>query len=193
MDEDLRRPMNAGDVTLLLQGIRLGTPDAVSQLIEAVYGELRRMAEVKMRAIRPGHTLLPTALVNEAFLRLVGNSDQLEDRGHFFGAAARAMERVLVDYARQKKALKRGGADAQRVTLHDLHVQATDSSLCVLEVHEAISTLERETPDLALLVRFRFFMGMTLEQIAELEGVSLATVKRRWTFARAWLYDHLEG
>ncbi|HPF37990.1 MAG TPA: ECF-type sigma factor [Phycisphaerae bacterium] len=185
--------MNAGDVTLLLQGIRLGTPDAVSQLIEAVYGELRVMAELKMRAVRPGHTLLPTALVNEAFLRLVGNSDRLEDRGHFFGAAARAMERVLVDYARQKKALKRGGADAQRVTLHDLHVQAPDSQLGVLEVHEAISTLEREAPDLATIVRFRFFMGMTLEQIADLEGVSLATVKRRWTFARAWLYDHLEG
>jgi RNA polymerase sigma factor (TIGR02999 family) len=132
--------MSADDITLLLKAIRGGATNAPGRLIEAVYEELRRMAEGKMRAVRPGHTLQPTALVNEAFLRLVGNQDQLEDRAHFFGAAAKAMERVLVDHARQKQALKRGGRVA-RVTLHDVHAQAPDPDLDVLEIHEAVAAL----------------------------------------------------
>jgi RNA polymerase sigma factor (TIGR02999 family) len=130
--------------------------------------------------------------VNEAFLRLVGTQDQLENRAHFFGAAARAMERVLVDHARQKQALKRGG-DRARVSLHDIHGPSAEPDLGVIEVHEVLAHLEREGPELAALVRLRYFIGLTLEQIAELDGVSLATVKRRWTFAKAWLFDRLEA
>lgn len=182
--------MSADDVTLLLKALRTGAPDAPGRLIDAVYNELRRMADGLMRAERPGHTLQPTALVNEAFLRLVGNQDRLEDRAHFFGAAAKAMERVLVDHARQKHALKRGGGSAQ-VTLHDVHEHAPEGDLRVLDLHDAIAALEAESAELASLVRYRYFVGLSLEQVAEVEGVSLATVKRRWTFARAWLYDRI--
>lgn len=182
--------MSAGDITLLLKEVRRGDADASSRLIEAVYGEFRRMAEIRMRGLRPGHTLQPTALVNEVYLRLIGNQDQLEDRGHFFGAAAKAMERVLVDHARARNALKRGAGFA-RVTLSEVHGQALDSDLDVLDVHEAVDVMEREGPELASLVRYRYFIGLTLEEIAEIDGVSLATVKRRWTFARAWLYERL--
>lgn len=184
--------MSKADITLLLQEISNGAADARQRLIEAVYQELHQMAKGKMRAVRAGHTLQPTALVNEAFLRLVGNQDRLEDRGHFFGAAAKAMERVLIDHARQKLALKRGGG-AARVNFQEFHEQAPDADLDVLEIHEAINALELESPELAALVRYRYFVGLTLEQIAEIDGVSLATLKRRWTFARAWLYDRLEA
>ncbi|MEZ6234656.1 MAG: ECF-type sigma factor [Phycisphaerales bacterium] len=184
--------MSADDVTLLLNALRTGKPDAPGRLIEAVYDELRQMADAKMRRERAGHTLQPTALVNEAFLRLVGNQEGLEDRAHFFGAAAKAMERVLVDHARQKQALKRGGG-ARGVTFLDVSAEAPDPNLDVLDVHEAIAALDRESPDLASLARYRYFVGLSLEQVAEIEGVSLATIKRRWTFARAWLYDRLAG
>ena len=181
------------DVTFLLSAVSRGTPDAARQLIDLVHGELRHMAEGKMRAERPGHTLQPTALVNEAYLRLLGSEGKLEDRAHFFGAAAKAMERVLIDHARQRQALKRG-AGAQRVTLHDLDVAASpDGDFDVFEIHDAIEVLEGESEQMASLVRYRYFVGLTLEQIAEIEGVSLATLKRRWTFARAWLYDRLRA
>lgn len=182
--------MSADDVTLLLNAVRRGTPDAASRLIEAVYQELRGMAEGKMRAVRPGHTLQPTALVNEAFLRLVGNQDKLEDRSHFFGAAAKAMERVLVDHARRKQAQKRGGG-VHRVTLQDVYEQPPDPDLDVLGIHAAVAALELESPELAMLARHRYFVGLSLEEIAEIDGVSLTTVKRRWTYAKAWLYDRL--
>lgn len=182
--------MSADDVTLLLGQLRRGVPDAPSRLIEAVYHELREMAEAQMGSERAGHTLQPTALVNEAFLRLVGNQARLHDRSHFFGAAARAMERVLVDHARKKQAIKRGGA-AGRFTLHDIHPGKDTPNIGILEVHEAVTALEVESPELAALIRHRYFVGLTLEQIAEIEGVSLATLKRRWTFAKAWLYERL--
>lgn len=182
--------MKKEDVTLMLRALQSGEPDAPGRLIEAVYDELRQMAEAKMRQERAGHTLQPTALVNEAFLRLVGNQGELEDRAHFFGAASRAMERVLVDHARAKQALKRGGG-AARVTLGEISGGSVGGELDVLDIHEAVRALEAESPELAALVRYRYFVGLTLEQIAEIEGASLATVKRRWTFAKAWLYDRL--
>jgi len=184
--------MSAENVTLLLNALRTGSPDAPGRLIDAVYDDLRRMADALMRHERPDHTLQPTALVSEAYLRLVGNQDRLEDRAHFFGAAAKAMERVLVDHARRKQALKRG-SDAPRVTLHELHQQAPDADLSVLDIHEAITALDKEHPELASLTRYRYFVGLTLEQVAEIESVSLATLKRRWTYARAWLYDRIGG
>jgi RNA polymerase sigma factor (TIGR02999 family) len=149
------------------------------------------MAEGKLRGERPGHTLQPTALVNEVYLRLFFRpGTRLEDRAHFFGAAARAMELVLVDHARRKRAEKRGGR-AARVTLQGIDVASPAAHLDVIEVHESLEALDRESPELAGLVRLRYFVGMTLEEIARNEGVSLATVKRRWTFARAWLYERL--
>lgn len=182
--------MGEDNVTFLLEAIRRGAADAPERLMKAVYEELRRMAQGKMRAVSPGHTLQPTALVNEAFIRLVGNQDRLEDRAHFFGAAAKAMERVLVDHARARQALKRGGA-AARVTLRDVHEHPSDPDLGVLEIHNAVAALEQQSPELAGLVRYRYFVGLTLEQISEIEGLSLATIKRRWTFAKAWLYERL--
>ncbi len=182
--------MDSDRVTELLAGVRRGEPDAPQRLFDLVHAELRRMAEGKMLAERPGHTLQPTALVNEAFLGLDGAISYLEDRPHFFGAAARAMERVLIDHARRRGARKRGG-DAVRVTLSDVDAASPNPQLDALEVHESIEVLERESPQLAELVRYRYFAGMTLEQVAEIEQVSLATIKRRWVFARAWLYERL--
>lgn len=185
--------MPRNDVTMLLAAAQEGAPDATERLFAVVHGELQRMAADKMGAERAGHTLQPTALVNEAYLRLLGNQDRLEDRAHFFGAAARAMERVLIDHARKRQAAKRGGdGGAQRVSLHELDLAVTDSDLDLFEVHEALEDLEGEDAGLATLVRYRYFVGMTLEEIAAVEGTSLATTKRRWTFARAWLYDHLQ-
>ena len=187
--------MEASEVTQLLKAASRGDESAADRLLDAVHAELWRLAEAKMRAERSGHTLQPTALVNEAYLRLQGSIGELEDRAHFFGAAARAMERVLVDHARTKGAQKRGG-EAAAVTLHDLSIPSSSETsafdpLDVVEVHDAVEALEQEAGDLAMLVRFRFFVGLTLEQISEIQCVSLATVKRRWTFARAWLFDRL--
>jgi len=182
--------VSADDVTVLLAEIREGSPDATERLLAAVYAELRRMAGAKMNAESPAHTLQPTVLVHDAFLKLVGSYKTPEDRGHFFGAAARAMERILVDHARRRNALKRGGNNA-RITLHDIHGHPPDDALDVLEVHDAVNALERESPDLATLVRNRYFIGLSLEQIADIEGTSVSTVRRRWTFAKAWLYDRL--
>lgn len=182
--------MEEGQVTLMLQAVRSGKAGATDRLLDAVYAELRAMADLKMRDERAGHTLQPTALVNEAFLRLVDNHGELEDRSHFFGAAAKAMERVLVDHARQKQAAKRGGG-AAKVTLQEVGSTSSGQNLGVLEVHDAIESLDRESSELATLVRQRYFIGLTLEQIADIDGASISTVKRRWTFAKAWLYDRL--
>jgi RNA polymerase sigma factor (TIGR02999 family) len=184
--------MSNRDVTLLLGELNNGSETASAELIEAVYGELKSMAASRMRSERSGHTLQPTALVNEAFLRLAGSEGRLEDRAHFFGAAARAMERVLVDYARKKSAQKRGG-DAVQVTLHDLGVAAHDATLDVLGVHNALAILEQADEELSMLVRYRYFAGLTLEDIAAVTDRSLSTVKRQWTYARAWLYERLVG
>ncbi len=182
--------MPDNEVTLLLEELNNGSKTASAKLIEAVYGELKSMASAKMRSERPNHTLQPTALVNEAFLRLAGSEGRLEDRAHFFGAGARAMERVLVDHARKKSAQKRGG-DAVRVTFHDLGVQAHDETLDVLGVHTALELLEQANSDLAMLVRYRYYAGLTLQEIAAVTETSLSSVKRQWTYARAWLYELL--
>lgn len=182
------------EVTILLNALSSGKTGASERLFEAVYDELRAMAAAKMRSERADHTLQPTALVNEAFMRLVGNQEQLTHRPQFFGAAARAMERVLVDHAREKAALKRGGGK-ERVTFDEVRDSEggewPGGGLGVMEVHEALDKLESEDPDLAQVVRYRYFVGMRLEDIAEVTGVSLSTVRRQWAFARAWLYDAL--
>jgi len=184
--------MDGERVTQLLQEIRGGAAEASRRLIDVVHTELHRMAEVRMRSERAGHTLQATALVNEAYMRLQVHEADLEDRAHFFGAASRAMERVLVDHARRRLAQKRGG-DAARMTLNELDVATPDGApFDALEIHEAVEALERESPELASLVRYRYFVGLTLEQVAEIDGASVATLKRRWTFARAWLHARLD-
>ncbi len=194
--------MGTPDITILLNGVGSGDPNASAKLFEVVYAELRRMAADKMARERNNHTLQPTALVNEAFLRLVGNQEQLTHRGHFFGAAARAMERVLVDHAREKNAQKRGGG-AIRVTFDEIRddgalarnsdpaLPSPGGNLDVVEVHDALAKLEAEDERLARIVRFRYFVGMRLEDIAEVTGDSLSTVRRQWAFSRAWLYTAL--
>jgi RNA polymerase sigma factor (TIGR02999 family) len=183
--------MAAGDVTQLLQAAGGGDRQALERLYEHVYRELRVMARSDMRRERDGHTLQPTALVNEAFIRLNPAEGAWQNRRHFFGAAAQAMRRILVDHAREKQAEKRGDG-LRRVTLSDLDVGAPESDLDVLAVNEAVDRLAMEDPRLAEMVNLRFFVGLSIADTAQALDLSPATVKRDWVFARAWLTDHIE-
>jgi RNA polymerase sigma-70 factor (ECF subfamily) len=183
--------MATGDVTRLLEAAGGGDRQALERLYEQVYGELRQMANSGMRRERDGHTLQPTALVNEAFIRLNPGGSAWENRRHFFGAAAQAMRRILVDHARQKQADKRGDG-LQRITLSDLDVGAPETDLDVLAVNDALDRLAAEDPRLADMVNLRFFAGMSIADTAQALDMSPATVKRDWVFARAWLYEQIE-
>jgi RNA polymerase sigma-70 factor (ECF subfamily) len=183
--------MNNNDVTRLLDAAGGGDRQALARLYERVYSELRQMAAAGMRRERGAHTLQPTALVNEVYLRLAPGG-RFENRRHFFGAAAQAMRRILVDHARQKSAEKRG-AGAERVTLSDLDVSAPEEDLDVLSVNAALDRLSEEDPRLAELVSLRFFAGMSIEDTARALDVSPATVKRDWVFARAWLCEQVQS
>ncbi|MEM6470741.1 MAG: sigma-70 family RNA polymerase sigma factor [Planctomycetota bacterium] len=183
------------DITRVLRAIEGGDEHATDDLLPLVYQELRRLANQKMRAERSSHTLQPTALVHEVFLRLVGGEEPQSWRGqaHFFSAAAEAMRRILIDSARKRKAEKRGG-QFKRAPLDD--VDATidpDDSETLLALDEALDALEREDANLAKLVQLRYFAGMTVDQTAELMGTSPRTVKRNWAFARAWLKRKVQG
>lgn len=162
------------------------------ELVATVYGELRLMARSLMRHQKPGHTLQPTALVNEAYLRLAQGNTNFDNRAHFFGAAARAMRQVLVAYARKRQTLKRAGA-AQRVTFSELEIAAAEPDLDVLALDAALAELERHDKRLCSLLELRYFAGLPLEEIAAMQGVSLSTVKRDWSYARAWLLEQLTG
>ncbi len=177
-------------MTSLLAAVRGGDTRARDTLIGELYGELRRLASSLMRAERPGHTLQPTALVHEAFLRLVPGGGQWENRAHFFGAAARAMRQVLVEHARRRLAEKRGG-QAQRVTFADLEIQVEDPRLDLLALDEALTALSEVDPRLVRVVELRYFAGCDLAETARILDVSPATVKRDWIYARAWLYERL--
>lgn len=181
--------MNPGDLTLLLHAAGSGDREAYARLYEAVYAELRRVAGANLRREAPGHTLQPTALVNEAYLRLAPGT-AWENRRHFFGAAAEAMRRILVDHARKRRSGKRGG-DFERVTLHGVDVAADDCLVDVLAVDAALTELAASRPRLAQLVGLRCFAGMAIEEAAEALGISPATAKRDWAFARAWLVERL--
>lgn len=183
------------DVTRILDAIERGDRQAASQLLPLVYDELRRLAGVRMKQERASHTLDPTALVHEAYMRLVGSEDanRWDNRGHFFAAAAEAMRRILVESARHRNRLKRGGG-WKRVELDDRAIQvegADDATLIALD--EALTRLEQQDPKLAELVKLRYFAGMTVNQTAEVLGVSPRTVKRNWAFARAWLMREIDG
>lgn len=183
----LRTRISMNDVTQILQAVEHGDANAAGQLLPLVYQELRRLAAHRMANEAPGHTLQPTALVHEAWLRLVGDeAAKFQNRAHFFGAAAEAMRRILVDRAREKKALKRGG-DLQRVDLDavDLLSPMPDDELLALdEALDRLSTVDTRAAD---MVKLCFFVGLTQEEAACELGVSLSTAERIWGFARAWL------
>lgn len=180
------------DVTKLLSRIEAGDPRAAEELLPVVYEELRQLAVARMARERPGQTLQATALVHEAYLRLIrpDGSQAWQSRAHFFGSAAEAMRRILIDRARQKQRPKHGGG-RERVDLK-IHCPASDETPDrLLAIHEALLKLEADQPQVAELVKLRYFAGVPLKDAAELLGVSLATAKRRWAFARAFLYDEL--
>jgi RNA polymerase sigma factor (TIGR02999 family) len=180
------------DVTRILSQIEQGDPHAAEQLLPLVYDELRKLAAANMAHEKPGQTLQATALVHEAYLRLVGgeSSPHFSGRAHFFAAAAEAMRRILVDNARRRKSLKRGG-DQQRVALPEAVAPAADEAFDMLALDEALDNLAIEHPEKAKLVKLRYFAGVSLEETAELLGISRATAQRNWAFARAWLYGQL--
>jgi RNA polymerase sigma factor (TIGR02999 family) len=178
------------EVTRLLAAARDGERQAFEQLYALVYGELRGMAEARLRRERGGHTLQPTALVNEVYLRLDPHRDSWNNRKHFFGAASHAMRSILVDHARRRLAEKRGGG-LERVTFADLDVAAPETDLDLVALDEALEELERDEPRLAGVVTMRVFAGMSIEETAQALELSSATVKRDWLFARAWLAERM--
>lgn len=164
---------------------------AVSEAFEAAYHELRRLAHRQLRALRPGDTLVTTALVNEAFLKLGGRSAEWSDRTHFFALAARAMRQILVDYARGRRSFKRGGG-RRRTTLDSDAIAVESIAEEMLGIDRALSALECVDERLARLVELRFFAGMTEEEIARAQNVATRTVRRDWQKARAFLYRELQ-
>jgi RNA polymerase sigma factor (TIGR02999 family) len=180
------------DVTQLLQAIEKGDPKAAGQLLPLVYDELRKLAACRMANEAPGQTLQPTALVHEAWLRLGGAPDQTWDsRAHFFGAAAEAMRRILIETARRKRALRHDAGRAQ-LDLQALEIAAPASDDQMLAIDEALKKLTALDKEKAELVKLRFFVGMTIEEAAAVLGISEATAKRWWIYARAWLYTEVQ-
>jgi RNA polymerase sigma factor (TIGR02999 family) len=179
------------DVTRILNAIEQGNAKAADELLPLVYEELRRLAAQKMSHEPPGQTLQATALVHEAYIRLVGSEDQnWSGRTHFFAAAAEAMRRILIDNARRKQRLKRGGAQ-QRVDLEKADITFEDPSTNIIALDEALEKLAQEDPVKADLVKLRYFAGLTIEQSAEILSISRATAERYWSYARAWLFDEI--
>ncbi len=181
------------DVTRILNAIGQGDQDATDELIPLVYEELRLLAAQKLSREQPGQTLQATALVHEAYIRLLGrDSPTFDNRNHFFGAAAEAMRRILIDSARSKKRDKRGNG-FQRVELNDACAAVESSPDALLILDEALTQLTQIDPDAAQLIQLCFYGGLTLDQGAEVMGVSKRTVNRHWAFGRAWLYDQMEN
>jgi RNA polymerase sigma factor (TIGR02999 family) len=169
---------------------REGDPAAANEWLPLVYDELRRIAADKLSAERPGHTLQATALVHEAWLRLCGGQHEFQNRGHFFAAAAEAMRRLLIDSARRKARLKRGG-NCQRIDLDTLDLAATADDETLLAVNDALDRLATVAPVGAELIKLRFFVGLSNVEAANVLGLSERTAKRTWAYARAWLYAEL--
>ena len=184
--------MPMANVTQILGQIETGDPAAAEQLLPLVYDELRKLAAQKLAQEKPGQTLQATALVHEAYIRLVDvqKAQHWDSRGHFFAAAAEAMRRILVNNARRKASTKRGG-DYQRIDLAEFAAQSRDGQVDLLALDEALKQLEAEQPEKAQVVKLRFFAGCTVEETAQILGVSRATAQRTWSYARAWLYGQL--
>jgi RNA polymerase sigma factor (TIGR02999 family) len=182
------------DVTQILDVMDRGDEMGADALLPLVYEELRKLATVRMANEAAGHTLQPTALVHEAWLRLVGNDSivQFANRAHFFAAAADAMRRILIDRARRKSAGKRGG-DWKQINLDNVEVAIDTDDDTLLLVNEALDRLAREEPRAAEIVKLRFFAGLTLEESGQLLGFTERTAKRHWAFARAWLFDAMKS
>ncbi len=178
-------------VTEVLAAAARGEPGAAAELLPLVYAELRRLAAARLAAERPGHTLDPTALVHEAYLRLVG-APGFDGRAHFFAAAAEAMRRILVDAARRKAAAKHGGGLA-RHDAADLPIAAPKPDDDLVALDEALTRFAAVEPQKAELVKLRYFVGMTIEEAADALGISPATAKRHWAFGKAWLFQALGG
>jgi RNA polymerase sigma factor (TIGR02999 family) len=182
------------EVTRILSAIEKGEPQAAGQLLPILYDELRELAAAKLARERPGQTLQATALVHEAYLRLVDTEkDQHWDsRGHFFAAAAEAMRRILVENARRKRSSKRGGAQA-RHDLDEVQLAAAEPSEDLVALDEALDKLAAKDPLKAELVKLRHFAGLTVEEAARALGISVTTANRYWAYARAWLHQEISG
>jgi RNA polymerase sigma factor (TIGR02999 family) len=182
------------DFTRILSAIEEGNQKAAGQLLPVVYDELRKLAAARLAQEKPGQTLQATALVHEAYLRLIGpaNKQQWDGRGHFFAAAAEAMRRILVENARRKGRIKRGGA-LRRIDLEsaDLVTSAVPDDL--LDLDDALIRLSGEDPEAAQLIKLRLFAGLSIDEAADLLGVSRSTAYEHWAYARAWLHSALHG
>jgi RNA polymerase sigma factor (TIGR02999 family) len=186
------------DVTRILDAIEQGDPSAAEQLLPLVYDALRQLAAQKIAQEKPGHTLQATALVHEAYLRLVGSDkaapdtpgQQWDSRGHFFAAAAEAMRRILIDQARTKKSQRRGG-DRRREDIERLEIAAPEPSVDLLALDEVLERFQEIDELKARLVKLRYFAGLTIPQAAEVLGISTTTADRYWSYARAWLHAEL--
>ena len=184
-------PMSA-DVTQLLNQIESGDPKAADELLPVVYEELRKLAAVRLANEAEGQTLQPTALVHEAWIKLSGsNNQQWNGRGHYFGAAAEAMRRILIDRAR-KRNRERHGAGLQRVNLDSVDVAVNTDDETLLRLNDALEKFALESPDKAELIKLRYFAGLGLAEAANAQGISLATAKRHWAYGRAWLLCELK-
>jgi RNA polymerase sigma factor (TIGR02999 family) len=180
------------DVTRILSAIEQGDPHAAEQLMPLVYDELRKLAAQRLAQEKPGHTLQATALVHEAYIRLVDveNVRPWDSRGHFFAAAAEAMRRILVESARRHASHKRGGG-CDRVALPDVADDANGDQVDLLALNDALTELESKHPEKAQIVKLRFFAGSSLEETAHILDISRATAQRHWAFARAWLFGRM--
>ncbi|HEX4349837.1 MAG TPA: ECF-type sigma factor [Verrucomicrobiae bacterium] len=181
------------DVTRILQSISGGDPKAAGDLLPLVYEELRKLAAAKMANESPHQTLQPTALVHEAWLRLTGNENvKWDGRAHFFGAAAEAMRRILIDNARRKQALRHGG-DQQRLDIADMEIALPVKDDELLALNEALEKFTAVEKQKAELVKLRYFAGLTIEESAQILGISNPTAKRWWAYSRAWLFHQVQS
>ena len=185
---------NSKPITQLLYELKNGEREVLSDLLPLVYDELRRLADNYLRRERAGHTLQPTALVHEAYLRLIGQKPiDWQNRAHFFGVAARLMREILIEYARAKNRLKRGGEFKTIIALDDAVSFSNDKQLDVIAIDEALSQLEKLDERQARIVEMKFFGGLNIEEIAEVLSISPATVKREWSTAKLFLYKILNS
>jgi RNA polymerase sigma factor (TIGR02999 family) len=184
----------ATDVTRILSAIEQGDPQAAEQLLPLVYEELRKLAAARLAHEKPGQTLQATALVHEAYLRLVDRPDaqRWDSRGHFFAAAAEAMRRIVVDHVRRKQRLKRGG-DRGRIDIADIELADSPSDERLLAIDEALDALAAEDPLAAALVKLRFFAGLSIEDAGLALGISRSNAYEQWAYARAWLRTEIEA
>ena len=183
---------SSSDITQLLIELTGGREDVVDQILPVVYDELRRLAGSYLRRERSDHTLQPTALVHEAYMKLIDHKQvRWQNRAHFFGIAAQVMRRILMDHARKHKADKRGGSAEKLPIDEEILVVSNESSSQLLALDDALKTLAQMDPDKAKIVELRYFGGLSIEETAEVMGVSVPTINRHWKLAKAWLYGQL--